>query len=168
MARPSRRIRTRRWTRSTAAFRSSIWTPRPRRNDGRNASPACRRAAGGFERRMPGPVDRQADGSLIETPDFIFEQGIKMKKFAIAAALLMISASAHAGTYSYEGVTVHVQDGCRSSSCVSVYAPGYGYYNGGGSLEIRKRHKETARVGSSLKKNHPPPPPPPATPPAVA
>jgi len=33
MARPSRRIRTRRWTRSTAAFRSSTWIPRPRRSD---------------------------------------------------------------------------------------------------------------------------------------
>jgi hypothetical protein len=49
-----------------------------------------------------------------------------MKKIVFAAAVLMISASAHAGTYSYDGVTVHVQDGCRSSSCVSVYAPGYG------------------------------------------
>jgi len=43
-----------------------------------------------------------------------------MKKLAIAAAALMISASAHAGTDSYEGVTVHIADGCRSSSCVSV------------------------------------------------
>jgi outer membrane protein OmpA-like peptidoglycan-associated protein len=32
-ARPSRRIPTRRWTRPTAAFRSSTWTPRPRRSD---------------------------------------------------------------------------------------------------------------------------------------
>ena len=32
-ARPSRRIRTRRWTRPTAAFRSSTWTPKPRRSD---------------------------------------------------------------------------------------------------------------------------------------
>ena len=47
MARPSRRIRTRRWTRSTAAFRSSIWKPRPRRND---ATPLIRppATAGGF------------------------------------------------------------------------------------------------------------------------
>ncbi len=37
MARPSRRIRARRWTRSTAASRSSTWTPRPRRSD------ACKR-----------------------------------------------------------------------------------------------------------------------------
>src|SRR5260370_41151036 len=115
----------------------------------RTLLPACRRAAGGFERRMPGPADRQADGSLIETPDFIFEQGIKMKKFAIAAALLMISASAHAGTYSYEGVTVHVKDGCRSSSCVSVSAPGYGYYHGGRSTKVAKVHKDTSRVPSA-------------------
>jgi hypothetical protein len=69
-----------------------------------------------------------------------------MKKIVFAAAVLMISASAHAGTYSYDGVTVHVQDGCRSSSCVSVYAPGYGYYNGGRTVKVRKAHKDTARV----------------------
>jgi hypothetical protein len=76
-----------------------------------------------------------------------------MKKIAIAGALLMISASAHAGTYSYEGVTVHVQDGCRSSSCVSVYAPGYGSYNGGHQLKVRKSHKDTARVTSAKKED---------------
>jgi hypothetical protein len=59
-----------------------------------------------------------------------------MKKFAIAAALLVISASAHAGTYSYEGVTINVQDGCRSSSCVSVNAPGYGSYNGAHAVKV--------------------------------
>jgi hypothetical protein len=82
-------------------------------------------AAGGFYPRIYafGPADRQADGRILETPDFFLEQGIPMKKIVIAAALLMISASAQAGTYSYEGVTVHVQDGCRSSSCVSVVAP---------------------------------------------
>ena len=69
-----------------------------------------------------------------------------MKKLVLAAAVLMVSASAHAGTYSYDGVTVHVQDGCRSSSCVSVYAPGYGYYNGGRTVKVRKAHKDTARV----------------------
>jgi hypothetical protein len=82
-----------------------------------------------------------------------------MKKIVFATALLMISASAHAGTYSYEGVTVHVQDGCRSSSCVSVYAPGYGYYNGGRSVKVRKVHKDTARVASSVKKDHAAPAP---------
>ena len=74
-----------------------------------------------------------------------------MKKIVIAAALLMISASAHAGTYSYDGVTVHVQDGCRSSSCVSVYAPGYGYYDGGRAVKVRKAHKDTARVAVAKK-----------------
>ena len=46
-ARPSRRIRTRRWTRSTAASRSSTWTPRPRRSDGRKRCPPAGAAAGG-------------------------------------------------------------------------------------------------------------------------
>jgi hypothetical protein len=82
-----------------------------------------------------------------------FEQGIPMKKIVFAAALLMISASAHAGTYSYEGVTVHVQDGCRSSSCVSVNAPGYGSYNGGHAVKVRKAHKDTARVASARKED---------------
>jgi hypothetical protein len=80
-----------------------------------------------------------------------FEQGIPMKKFVFAAAVLMISASAHAGTYSYDGVTVHVQDGCRSSSCVSVYAPGYGSYNGGRAVKVRKAHKDTARMAAAKK-----------------
>lgn len=76
-----------------------------------------------------------------------------MKKLVIAASLLMISASAHAGTYSYEGVTVHVQDGCRSSSCVSVYAPGYGSYNGGRTAKVHKAHKDTARLASARKQD---------------
>jgi hypothetical protein len=74
-----------------------------------------------------------------------------MKKIILAAALLTIGASAHAGTYSYEGVTVHVQDGCMSSSCVAVYAPGYGSYNGGRSAKIHKAHKDGARVASATK-----------------
>jgi hypothetical protein len=76
-----------------------------------------------------------------------------MKKFAIAAALLVISASAHAGTYSYEGVTINVQDGCRSSSCVSVNAPGYGSYNGAHAVKVHKAHKDTARVASAKKED---------------
>jgi hypothetical protein len=83
----------------------------------------------------------------------IFEQENIMKKIVIAAALLMISASAHAGTYSVDGITVHVQDGCRSSSCVSVYAPGYGYYHGGGSVKVHKAQKDTARVASAKKED---------------
>jgi hypothetical protein len=81
-----------------------------------------------------------------------------MKKIVIAAALLMISASAHAGTYNVEGVTVHVQDGCRSSSCVSVYAPGYGYYNGGHQVKVRKARKDTARVATARKEDAAPAP----------
>jgi hypothetical protein len=77
-----------------------------------------------------------------------------MKKIVMAAALLMISASAHVGTYSYEGVTVRIQDGCRSSSCVSVNAPGYGSYNGGRAAKVRKAHrKDTARVASAKKED---------------
>ena len=76
-----------------------------------------------------------------------------MKKILIAASLLLIGASAHAGTYSVEGVTVHVQDGCRSSSCVSVYAPDYGYYHGGRSVKVRKAHKDASRVASAKKED---------------
>ena len=71
-----------------------------------------------------------------------------MKKIALAAALLMIGASAHAGTYSYEGVTVNVKDGCRPSACVSVYAPGYGSYHGRHSAKIHKLHKDNSRFAS--------------------
>jgi hypothetical protein len=76
-----------------------------------------------------------------------------MKKIIFAAALLTIGATAHAGTYNVEGVTVHVQDGCRSSSCVSVYAPGYGYYHEGHSLKVHKTQKDTARIASSAKED---------------
>src|ERR1700689_466791 len=81
-----------------------------------------------------------------------------MKKIILAAALLTIGASAHAGTYSYEGVTVHIQDGCMSSSCVAVYAPGYGSYNGGRSAKIHKAHKDGARVASVKKEDAAPAP----------
>jgi hypothetical protein len=84
---------------------------------------------------------------------YFFEQGIAMKKIVIAAALLTISASAHAGTYNYEGVTVHVQDGCRSSSCVSVVAPGYGSYTGGHQQKVRKVHKDNSRIASARKED---------------
>ena len=102
-----------------------------------------------------GPADRQADGRKTKglTSRHFFKQGYPMKKIVFAAALLMISASAQAGTYNVEGVTVHVQDGCRSSSCVSVYAPGYGSYNGGHQVKVRKAHKDTARVASARKED---------------
>ena len=90
-----------------------------------------------------------------------------MKKIVIAAALLTISASAHAGTYNYEGVTVRVQDGCKSSSCVSVNAPGYGSYNGGHQLKVRKVHKDTSRIAAARKEDAAPVPAPEATPEAT-
>ena len=79
-----------------------------------------------------------------------------MKKIVLAASLLLISVTAHAGTYSVEGVTVHVQDGCMSSRCVSVNAPGYGYYDGatnrgGRNAKVRKVHKDASRVASTSK-----------------
>jgi hypothetical protein len=80
-----------------------------------------------------------------------------MKKIALTAALLMIGASAHAGTYSYEGVTVKVKDGCRSSACLSVYAPGYGSYNGGRSAKIHKLHKDNSRFASRKEDDIPAP-----------
>ena len=77
-----------------------------------------------------------------------------MKKIIIAAAaLLAISASAHAETYNIEGVTIHVGNGCRSSSCVSVDAPGYGNYHGERSARVHKAHKDTARVAAVAKKD---------------
>ena len=86
-----------------------------------------------------------------------------MKKIVIAAALLAVSASAHAGTYNYDGVTVHVQDGCRSSSCVSFYAPGYGYYyNGRHQAKVHKAHKDVSRLASTRKEDAAPAPAAPA------
>jgi len=75
-----------------------------------------------------------------------------MKQIVIAAALLTISAAAHAGTYHVEGVTIHVQDGCQSSSCVSVYAPEYGYYHGGSAPRVHKAHKDSSRFAAVTKK----------------
>jgi hypothetical protein len=74
-----------------------------------------------------------------------------MKKIITATALLMISASAHAGVYNVEGVTIRVQDGCASSACVSVDAPGYGSYHGGRAAKVHKTHKDTTRVASVKK-----------------
>ena len=76
-----------------------------------------------------------------------------MKTIMIAAALLAVGASAHAETYSIEGVTIHVGNGCRSSSCVSVDAPGYGYYRGERPARLHKAHKETARVAAVTRKD---------------
>jgi hypothetical protein len=79
-----------------------------------------------------------------------------MKRFVLATAMLLISASAYAGTYNFEGVTVNVQDGCRSASCVAVNAPGYGAYNGKSlsarrSAKANKVHKDTTRFASTTK-----------------
>jgi hypothetical protein len=90
-----------------------------------------------------------------------------MKKIVLAASLLLISATAHAGTYSVDGVTVHVEDGCMSSRCVSVYAPGYGYYDGatnrgGRAARVHKGHKDTSRVAATTKPDAATPTPAPA------
>jgi hypothetical protein len=79
-----------------------------------------------------------------------------MKRLVLTSALLLISASAYAGTYRFEGVTVNVKDGCRSASCVAVNAPGYGSYNGKalsakGSVTEHKYHKDTTRFASTTK-----------------
>ena len=77
-----------------------------------------------------------------------------MKKLIItAAALFAVTVSAHAETYNVDGVTIHVGNGCRSSSCVSVDAPGYGYYHGERSARLHKAHKDTARVAAVVKKD---------------
>jgi hypothetical protein len=91
-----------------------------------------------------------------------------MKQIVIAAALLTLSAAAHAGTYRLEGVTIHVQDGCRSSSCVSVYAPEYGYYHGGGAPRVHKAHKDSSRFAAVTKKEDAAPAPAAAAPIAAA
>jgi hypothetical protein len=77
-----------------------------------------------------------------------------MKKFVLTTAFVLISASAYAGTYNFEGVTVNVQDGCRSASCVAVNAPGYGSYNGKAlatkrSAKAHKFHKDATRFAST-------------------
>jgi hypothetical protein len=86
-----------------------------------------------------------------------------MKTIMIAAAaLLAVGASAHAETYNIEGVTIHVGNGCRSSSCVSVDAPGYGSYHSERPARLHKAHKESARVAAVTRKDDA------ATPPAAA
>lgn len=86
-----------------------------------------------------------------------------MNKFALAAGLLVLGTAAHAGTYSIDGVTVSIQDGCMSERCIAVSAPGYGFYDGaihrGRSLtklhphRMHKRHKDQPRVASTTKAN---------------
>ena len=94
-------------------------------------------------------------------PDFDLKQGTSMKRLVLTTALLLISASAYAGTYNFEGVTINLKDGCRSASCVAVNAPGYGSYNGKafsakdsvkmGSVKTHKFHKDTTRFASTTK-----------------
>ena len=79
-----------------------------------------------------------------------------MKRLVLTTALVLISASAYAGTYNFQGVTVNVQDGCRSASCVAVNAPGYGSYNGKAlsatrSAKTHKLHKDETRFASTAK-----------------
>lgn len=79
-----------------------------------------------------------------------------MKKIVLAVSLLLISATARAGSYSVDGVTVHAQDGCMSSRCVSVNAPDHGYYDGatnrgGRNAKVRKVQKDISRVASTAK-----------------
>jgi hypothetical protein len=90
-----------------------------------------------------------------------------MKSLLLTTALVLISASAHAGTYNFDGVTVNVQDGCRSASCVAVNAPGYGSYNGKalsakGRVKAPKSHKDTTRLASTTKTDAAPTAPAPA------
>src|ERR1700744_775836 len=117
---------------------------------------ACRRADEILADEILGPADCQAGGPAVFRMLDIHlsrNRGLNMKKFVIAAALVLIGASAHAGTYNVEGYTIHVQDGCASSSCVSVYAPGYGYYHGGSPVRVHKAHKDTSRVAAVTRKD---------------
>jgi hypothetical protein len=77
-----------------------------------------------------------------------------MRTIALAASVLLISAAAHAGTYHVDGVTIRVQDGCRSSACVAVSAPGYGSYDGANergrhSTKVRAVKKDQSRFASA-------------------
>jgi hypothetical protein len=97
-------------------------------------------------------------------PEFDLKQGTAMKRFLLTTALVLISASAYAGTYNFEGVIVNVKDGCRSASCVAVNAPGYGSYNGKafsakGRAKSHKSHKDTTRLASTTKTDAAPPAP---------
>ena len=51
-----------------------------------------------------------------------------MKKLVLIAAMLMVSASAHAGGYSFnvqgQKVRVNIPRGCASLNCINVSAPG--------------------------------------------
>lgn len=75
-----------------------------------------------------------------------------MKTSLIAAAMLMISASADAATYRVDGVTIHVPTRCASMSCVSVAAPSYGYYHVGRRMKSRRERNEIKAVTVSTKK----------------
>jgi hypothetical protein len=52
-----------------------------------------------------------------------------MKKLLIAAALVLVSASAHARTWSEGANRVVVPKGCTSWSCISVSVPGHYSHN---------------------------------------
>lgn len=52
-----------------------------------------------------------------------------MKKLLIAAALVLVSASAQAETYSSGNNRVVVPKGCSSWSCISVSVPGHYSHN---------------------------------------
>jgi hypothetical protein len=75
-----------------------------------------------------------------------------MRKILIAVAVLMLGTSANAATYRVDGVTIHVPTGCGSTSCVSVAAPGYGYYHGARRVKPRKERNEVKAVAVSTRK----------------
>jgi hypothetical protein len=77
-----------------------------------------------------------------------------MKTIALAASLFLIGAAAHAGTYHVDGVTIRIHDGCRSSACVAVNAPAYGFDEGtndrgGHSAKLRTVKKDQSRFASA-------------------
>jgi hypothetical protein len=77
-----------------------------------------------------------------------------MKTIALAASLFLIGAAAHAGTYHVDDVTIRIQDGCRSSACVAVSAPGYGSDEGRNdrgrhSAKLRTVKKDPSRFASA-------------------
>jgi len=77
-----------------------------------------------------------------------------VKTIALAAGLLLISVAARAGTCHVDGVTIRIQDGCRSSTCVAINAPGYGSDAGTNSrgrhaTKVRNPKKDQSRFTSA-------------------
>lgn len=88
-----------------------------------------------------------------------------MRKLVLIAAMLMASASAHAGSFSFkvegQNVRVHIPRGCASLSCINVSAPGL-------SDKFKDKDDTTATPAPTTTAAAPAPAPTPAPAPAPA